>query len=83
MIPKFRQEDGYTFKIYSNEEERMHVHVVKGGHEAKFWLEPEMELARNYGFGEADLKKITKIVEQYGNDFKRQFAAHIGKRVDD
>ena len=61
----------------------MHVHVVKGGHEAKFWLEPEMELARNYGFGEADLKKITKIVEQYGNDFKRQFAAHIGKRVDD
>ena len=61
----------------------MHVHVVKGGHEAKFWLEPEVELARNYGFGEADLKKITKIVEQYGNDFKRQFAAHIGKRVDD
>ena len=61
----------------------MHVHVVKGGYEAKFWLEPEVELARNYGFGEADLKKITKIVEQYGNDFKRQFAAHIGKRVDD
>ena len=61
----------------------MHVHVVKGGHEVKFWLEPEVELARNYGFGEADLKKITKIVEQYGNDFKRQFAAHIGKRVDD
>ena len=61
----------------------MHVHVVKGGHEAKFWLEPEVDLARNYGFGEADLKKITKIVEQYGNDFKRQFAAHIGKRVDD
>ena len=29
MSPKFRQEDGFVFKIYSNEEERMHIHVVK------------------------------------------------------
>ena len=31
MSPKFRQEDGFTFKIYSNEEERKHIHVVKAG----------------------------------------------------
>ena len=68
MSPKFRQEDGYTFKIYSNEEERKHIHVVKAEYEAKFWLEPNIELA---------------IIEQYGNEFKQQFAAHIGKRLDD
>ena len=45
MSPKFRQEDGYTFKIYSNEEERKHIHVVKAEYEAKFWLEPNIELA--------------------------------------
>ena len=83
MSPKFRQEDGFVFKIYYNEEERMHIHVVKAENEAKFWLEPTIELAENYGFGSKDLKKITKIIEENGNHFKEQFTAHIGRRIDD
>ena len=57
MSLKFKQEDGFVFKIYSNEEERMHIHVVKAENEAKFWLEPQIELAENYGFGNKELKK--------------------------
>lgn len=83
MSPKFRKEDGFVFKIYSNEEERMHVHVVKAENEAKFWLEPVIELADNFGFNNKEIKKITKMVETYGNEFKQQFAAHIGRRIDD
>ena len=83
MSPKFKQEDGFVFKIYSNEEERMHIHVVKAENEAKFWLEPHIELAENYVFVNKELKKIIKIIEENGNDFKRQFAAHIGRRIDD
>ena len=30
MSPVFRRESEYTFKIYSNEEERMHIHVIYG-----------------------------------------------------
>ncbi|MBQ8519974.1 MAG: DUF4160 domain-containing protein [Bacteroides sp.] len=83
MSPKFRKEDGFVFKIYSNEEERMHIHVVKAENEAKFWLEPTIELAENFGFSSKEIKKITKMVETYGNEFKQQFAAHIGRRIDD
>ena len=83
MSPKLRKEDGFVFKIYSNEEERMHVHVVKAENEAKFWLEPVIELADNFGFNNKEIKKITKMVETYGNEFKQQFAAHIGRRIDD
>lgn len=83
MSPKFKQEDGYVFKIYSNEEERKHIHVVKAEFESKFWLEPEVELAENYGFNNKELKKITQLVRKYGDEFKQQFAAHIGKRIDD
>ena len=83
MSPKFRKEEGFVFKIYSNEEERMHVHVVKAENEAKFWLEPTIELAENFGFNNKEIKKITKMVETYGNEFKQQFAAHIGRRIDD
>ncbi len=83
MSPKFRQEDGFVFKIYSNEEERKHIHVVKAGCAAKFWLEPGIDLASNSGFSSKDLKKITQLVEKYGDEFKQQFAEHIGKRIDD
>lgn len=83
MSPKFKEEDGFVFKIYSNEEERKHVHVIKAENEAKFWLEPNITLANNYGFSDKEIKNITKIVLKYGNEFKRQFEGHIGKRLDD
>ena len=63
MSPKFLCEDGYIFKIYSNEETRVHIHVVKAEREAKFWLEPIIELAENFGFNSKEIKAITKIIE--------------------
>ena len=83
MSPLFRRENGYSFRIYSNEESRMHIHVIKSECEAKFWLEPQVELAENNGFAEHDINRIIKIVEKYGNEFKSKFIQHIGKRVDD
>lgn len=83
MSPTFRKEDGYNFKIYSNEEERKHIHVIKAEYEAKFWLEPTIELAENYGFSSKDLKKITQLLQQYGDEFKQRFTEHIGKRIND
>lgn len=64
MSPVFRRESEYIFKIFSNEEERMHIHVLCGGHEAKFWLEPQVELARNTGIPEHKLNEIKKIVDE-------------------
>lgn len=83
MSPVFRRESEYTFKIYSNEEERMHIHVLCGKQEAKYWLEPRVELAKNTGFPQYKLCEIKKIVEKYADSFKEQFRQHIGKRVDD
>jgi hypothetical protein len=54
MSPVFRRESEYTFKIYSNEEERMHIHVICGAHEAKYWLEPAVELAKKGGVRDVD-----------------------------
>ena len=34
MSPVFGRESSYVFKIFSNEEERMHIHVLVDGHEA-------------------------------------------------
>ena len=96
MSPVFRRQGEYTFKIYSNEEERMHIHVICGRHEAKYWLEPQVELAKNLGIPEYKLyhcnessipehklNEIKKLVEKYADRFKEQFQQHIGKRIDD
>lgn len=83
MSPIFRREDGYSFKIFSNKEERKHIHVVKAENEAKYWLEPSIELAENYGFTSKEIKRITQIIEEHGNEFKYKFAEHIGKRIND
>ena len=51
-MPTIFHYDGFRFFFYSNEgdpREPMHVHVMKDGHEAKFWLRPEVGLARSPG----------------------------------
>ncbi len=83
MSPKFKETNGYVFKIYSLEESRIHIHVFKAEKSAKYWLEPQYELAHNNGFSSKELGFIEKIIKEYGNDFKLKFQQHIGKRVDD
>jgi hypothetical protein len=78
MSPTFKNEDGYKFKIFSNEETRMHIHVFKAEHEAKFWLEPSIEIAYNEGFTTKELAKIKQIINKYADDFRKQYKDHIG-----
>ena len=83
MSPVFHRESSYSFKIFSNEELRMHIHVIRDDKEAKFWLEPEVELAENFGFKAHELRKIQEIVESHATDFQAQYRQYIGKRIDD
>ena len=83
MRPKFKEINGFVFKIYSNEESRIHIHIVKAENEAKYWLEPDIELAENFGFSSKELSFIEKILKENGDDFKIKFARHTGKRLDD
>ena len=83
MSPKFKEQNGFVFKIYSNEELRMYIHIVKAENEAKYWLEPTIELAENFGFDSKELSSIEKILRENGDDFKIKYARHTGKRLDD
>ena len=83
MSPVFHREEGYVFKVHSNEEERKHIHVIKAECEAKFWLEPEIELEWNEGFKSQELKKILNIIRTHGSDFKVLYTKHTAGRIDD
>ncbi len=58
---------GYRFFFYSNEGdplEPLHIHVIKGENIAKFWVEPNIAVAQNYGMNPAELTKLGKIINE-------------------
>jgi len=64
-MPTVLRTNGYRFHFYSHEGyEPPHVHVEKGGKEAKFWLRP-IRLASNDGFSGHELQKIAAILEAH------------------
>ena len=46
MSPTVFREGGFRFYFFSREETRMHVHVQGQSGEAKFWLDPAIEIAQ-------------------------------------
>ena len=56
----------------------MDVHVVFGDDEAKFWLEPEIELAKNHHYSRKQLKYIESLIEVRYNEFISAWCQHFG-----
>ncbi|MGD9732650.1 MAG: DUF4160 domain-containing protein [Desulfamplus sp.] len=77
MTPTVFREDEYRFFFFSREETRMHVHIQCSNGEAKFWLEPEIELACNYGLSRKQLKKAEKIIEERQDEIKSRWKSYF------
>lgn len=62
-VPTIQVAGPYRMYFYSHEpNEPPHVHVDRDDQSAKFWLEP-VALARNLGFGPAELRRVHRLVE--------------------
>jgi hypothetical protein len=69
----------YRFFFFSREEQRMHVHIYTPQGEAKYWLEPKIELAVNQGLKEKDLKIIEEKIKEHENEIRRRWQKHFGR----
>ena len=78
MAPTVFRENGFRFYFFSREETRMHVHVQAPEGEAKFWLEPAIELAQNYGLNERQLRSAKALIEAHENDIRTSWKKHFG-----
>ena len=65
MSPTVFRESGLRFYFFSREEKRMHIHVQGADGEAKFWLEPAIDLAQNYGLSQRSLKKALQPTKEH------------------
>ena len=64
-MPVVFRHKGYRFIFYSNEgdpREPAHVHALKDGIDAKFWLVPRVELAYNGGHSARSLRELHDLL---------------------
>jgi len=78
MSPTVFRYKNFRFHFFSREEPRMHIHVICGHGEAKFWMEPDIELARNFGLSEPELRLLRSVIEERKDEIKRAWKAHFG-----
>jgi len=56
----------------------MHIHVQSADGEAKFWIEPQLELARNYELTEQDLKRVLELIVEHEQEIRDAWSRHFG-----
>ena len=79
MSPTIFREDGFRFFFFSREESRFHVHVHCADGEAKFWLEPQIELAQNYGLNDRQIRAAETLIRKHENDIRAAWRKHFGR----
>ena len=80
-MPTIFRRDGYRFFFFSDEgdpREPPHVHVRKGGGDAKFWLNPDVAIARSLGFNATELNVLARLVRQEKHRIERTWNDHFG-----
>ena len=79
MSPTIMKIGKYRFFFFSREEPRKHIHIISQDGEAKFWLEPEIELAKNFKFKRSELKEIEKLIEDNYDKIIRAWEEYFTK----
>jgi len=64
-VPKILEKDGFVFFLYSNDDAPIDIHVRRGGGEAVFDLDNDVELRESQGMKLSDIAKAEAIATEY------------------
>jgi Domain of unknown function (DUF4160) len=78
MSPTVFREGPFRFFFFSREETRLHIHVQSPEGEAKYWIEPKIEIARNYGLSAQDLGRVEQLIEEHEEEIRNAWSDHFG-----
>lgn len=79
MSPTVLRKGPFRFFFFSREEPRLHIHVTCSDGEAKFWLEPEIELAYNYKLARSQLREVEVIIEEHLEEIRNAWHDRFGR----
>jgi len=77
MSPTVFREGPFRFFFFSREETRIHIHVQSADGEAKFWLEPAIEMARSFGLSTTDLNRLEQSVRDHEQEIRDAWNSHF------
>lgn len=78
MSPTIFREKGFRFFFFSREEPRIHVHVHHSDGEAKFWMTPQVEVAKNYGLTDKQIREARELIEAHIDEIRNAWQQHFG-----
>ncbi len=81
-MPIILRYKGYKIYFFSNEgdpREPIHVHVRQGGAQAKFWLEPQVSVAKSFAMTAAELRDLTRVIEDNRTLIERSWYEFFGE----
>tara|TARA_B100001989_G_C24482675_1_gene435306 strand:+ start:561 stop:806 length:246 start_codon:yes stop_codon:yes gene_type:complete len=81
VSPTVFREGAYRLFFFSNEGnplEPIHVHIRRDNSLAKFWLEPKIIIAENYGFNSKELKIIERIIKSNEQKIRSKWHQYFG-----
>ena len=78
MSPTVFRAHGMRFFFFTREESRPHIHVMHAGREAKFWLEPAIEIADNHGLGPRHLAQARQLIGKHLDEIRRAWQEQFG-----
>ncbi len=55
----------------------MHVHVISSEGEAKFWMEPAIELAVTKGLKQVELGELRRVIEDRQDEIRAHWHRHF------
>ena len=68
---------GISVLFFAGEEQRAHVHVHHAQGEAKFWIDPTVELAANFGLKPKQIADVQTLIEEHLNEIRAAWARHF------
>lgn len=77
MSPTVFYDAGFRFYFFSREEPRMHIHVHTSNGEAKFWIEPGIQLAQNHGLSMKELNEADRLIQEHENEIRTAWQQHF------
>jgi len=57
----------------------MHVHVQSAESEAKFWMEPKIELDENFGFPDREIGRILNLLKDRESEIRKAWDQHFSR----
>ena len=77
MSPTVFKYKNYRFFFFYREENRIHIHVYSPDGEAKFWLEPNIELAKNYNLSLKEVNELLPIIQEHKDEIINAWEKHF------